>query len=66
MKLKIEKEFKDKFTGEKYKVGSEVEFEDERAKELLSDARGLVSEVKETSEEASEEAPKKPAKKSKK
>lgn len=62
MKLKIEKEFKDKFTGKKYKVGSEVEFTDERAKELLSDTRELVSEVEETSEEA----PKKPAKKSKK
>lgn len=62
MKLKIEKEFKDKFTGEKYKAGSEVEFEDERAKELLSDTRDLVSEVKETSEETT----KKPAKKSKK
>lgn len=62
MKLKIEKEFKDKFTGEKYKAGSEVEFEDERAKELLSDTRKLVSEVKETSEETT----KKPAKKSKK
>lgn len=65
MKLKIEKEFKDKYTGEKYTAGSEVEFEDERAKELLSDSRELVSEVKEASEEA-EEAPKKPAKKSKK
>lgn len=59
MKLKIEKEFKDKFTGEKYKAGSEVEFKDERAKELLSDTRDLVSEVKETSEETT----KKPAKK---
>lgn len=58
MKLKINKEFKDKFTGEKYKAGSEVEFKDDRAKELLSDTRDLVSEVKETT--------KKPAKKSKK
>lgn len=65
MKLKINKEFTDKYTGKKYKAGSEVEFEDERAKELLSDSRELVSEVKEASEEA-EEAPKKPAKKSKK
>lgn len=62
MKLKIEKEFIDKYTGKKYKAGSEVEFEDERAKELLSDDRKLVSEVKETSEETS----KKSAKKSKK
>lgn len=62
MKLKINKEFKDKFTGEKYKAGSEVDFKDDRAKELLSDTRDLVSEVKETTEEAT----KKPAKKSKK
>jgi hypothetical protein len=58
MKLKIEKEFKDKFTGEKYEAGSEVDFEDARAKELLSDARGLVTKVK--------DEPKKPVKKSKK
>ena len=58
MKLKIEKEFKDKFTGEKYKAGSEVEFEDARAKELLADTRELVTKVK--------DEPKKPAKKSKK
>lgn len=58
MKLKIEREFKDKFTGKKYKAGSEVEFEDDRANELLSDSRNLVSEIKEKSE--------KPAKKTKK
>lgn len=58
MKLKIKKEFTDKYTGKKYKAGSEVEFEEDRAKELLSDPRELVSEVK--------EEPKKPAKKSKK
>lgn len=62
MKLKIEKEFTDKYTGELYKVGDEVEFKDERAKELLSDKRELVTQVK----EASKEAPKKPTKKSKK
>lgn len=62
MKLKIEKEFTDKYTGEVYKVGDEVEFKDERAKELLSDKRELVTQVK----EASKEAPKKPTKKSKK
>lgn len=62
MKLKINKEFIDKYTGKKYKAGSEVNFEDGRAKELLSDPRELVSEIKETSEEATE----KPAKKSKK
>lgn len=58
MKLKIKKEFIDKYTGKKYKAGSEVEFEDGRAKELLSDTRKLVSEIEETT--------KKSAKKSKK
>ena len=62
MKLKIEKEFKDKYTGQLYKAGEEVIFNDERAKELLSDDRNLVTKVK----EAPKEAPKKPAKKSKK
>lgn len=56
MKLKIEKAFKDKFTGEMYKVGSEVEFEDERGKHLLADSRELVTQIKET-------APKKTSKK---
>lgn len=64
MKLKIEREFKDKYTGKKYKAGDEMDFENDRAKELLSDDRGLVSKIKEESEEVEE--PKKPAKKSKK
>lgn len=62
MKLKIEKEFRDKFTGQMYKVGEEVIFNDERAKELLSDDRNLVTKVKETPKET----PKKSVKKSKK
>jgi hypothetical protein len=69
MKLKIEREFKDKYTGKKYKAGDTVEFKEERAKELLSDNRVLVSEVKEEIKEEPkevEEEPKKPAKKSKK
>lgn len=69
MKLKIEKEFKDKYTGKKYKAGDAIEFKEERAKELLSDDRALVSEVKEEVKEEPEkveEEPKKPAKKSKK
>lgn len=63
MKLKIEREFKDKYTGKKYTAGSEVEFEDERAKELLSDPRDLVTQIK---EEEPKTASKKPARKSKK
>ena len=49
MKLKINIKFTDKITGEKYKDGSIVEFEDERAKELLADKRNLVSEIEEES-----------------
>lgn len=63
MKLKIEVSFRDKYTDKKYKVGEEVEFEDERAKELLSDKRGLVTEVK---DEPKKPAEKKSVKKSKK
>lgn len=62
MKLKIERDFKDKYTGKKYKVGDEIEFKDDRANELLSDKRGLVSKIEEEPKEES----KKPAKKSKK
>lgn len=58
MKLRIEKEFRDKYTGKKYKAGSEVNFKDERAEELLSDPRSLVTQVA--------EVPKKPVKKTKK
>lgn len=43
MKLKIEKDFSDKYTNAKYKVGQEIDFKEERAKELLADKRGLVS-----------------------
>ena len=46
MKLLIEKNFTDKYNGEKYKAGSEVEFEDERAEELLADPREVVSKPK--------------------
>ena len=66
MKLRIEKEFTDKYTSEKYIVGDEVEFKDERAKELLSDFRELVTSVKEQPKEEVDETTKKPAKKSKK
>lgn len=47
MKLKIAKEFKDKYTGERYIPGDVKEFEDERAKEILSDPRKLVAKVQE-------------------
>lgn len=43
MKLKIEKAFTDKYNAKRYKVGQEIEFEADRAKELLEDDRHLVS-----------------------
>lgn len=57
MKLKINIKFTDKYTGDKYKDGSIVEFDDKRAEELLADKRNLVSKVEEE---------KKPARKRKK
>lgn len=47
MKIKINKDFKDKYTGERYTAGNVKEFDDNRAAELLADPRTLVSEVKE-------------------
>ena len=61
MKLRIEKEFCDKFTGQKYFVGDEVVFKDDRAAELLADDRGLVTKVKDETTEVL----KKPTKKKK-
>lgn len=46
MKLKINKPFRDKYTGEHYEIGATVEFETKRAEELLKDARSLVSKPK--------------------
>lgn len=46
MKLKVAVEFIDKYTKELYKVGTVIEVEDERGKELLADSRNLVREVK--------------------
>lgn len=60
MKVRIERTFIDKHTGERREAGSIVEFDDERAAELLADPRQVVSEVKEKGQE-----PKKAAAKSK-
>lgn len=46
MKVRIEKTFTDKHTGERREAGSIVDFNDERAAELLADPRQVVSEVK--------------------
>lgn len=68
MKLKINMKFKDKYTGTNYRDGSIVEFEDERAKELLADKRNLVSEIEEVEkvEEVEEEKSGRKRKKSEK
>lgn len=58
MKLAIKREFRDKITGELYKVDDVKEFTEERAKEILADPRGLVEAAP---EEPEEPKPKKPA-----
>jgi hypothetical protein len=58
MKVRIEKTFTDKHTGERREAGSIVEFDDERAAELLADPRQVVSEVKEKGQEPKKAATK--------
>lgn len=58
MILKVERQFRDKYTKELHKVDETFEVSKERAEELLADPRGLVSEA--------EEQPKAKAKKTKK
>lgn len=60
MKVRIEKTFVDKYTQERREAGSIVEFDDDRAAELLADPRKVVSEIKE--EEKGQEPEKKAAK----
>lgn len=45
MKLKVEKQFRDKITNELHEVGDVFEVDEARGKELLSDSRKLVSAV---------------------
>ena len=65
MRLLIKNVFRDKNTKEVYKVNSVVEFEEDRAKELLADGRNLVEEIKEAKaeEEIIAEEPRKVTKK---
>lgn len=69
MVLRIKVPFFDKYTHKHYDEGEEIHFEDDRAKELLGDDRGLVEAVEipfaeETVEaEASAEEEEKPKKK---
>ena len=48
MKVKANIQFRDKYTAELYKAGDILEVDEARGKELLSDPRSVVSEVKET------------------
>lgn len=52
MELTIRKEFRDKITGEKYKAGQIVEFDEDRAAELLADRRGLVEKAEKPAKQA--------------
>lgn len=45
MKLQILETFRDKYTNEVYEANTIVNFNDERAKELLNDSRNLVKKV---------------------
>lgn len=62
--LKVEKVFRDKITGELYQIGQTIDVSEARAKELLADGRGLVSEIKAKAKSASKSTTKTTAKKS--
>lgn len=59
MKLRVCKEFTDKYTGEIYPVGSEIEVTEERGAELLGHPLNLVETVEEPAPQKSAPAPKK-------
>ena len=61
MKLKFKHLCQDKYNGRYYKKGDIVEFEEERAKEILLSGHGfadVIEEPKEEKEEVKEEEPK--------
>lgn len=62
MKLKVEMSFKDKYTGELYAVDEVIEVDKDRADELLSDPRELVTVVKEEKKSSIKSRGKKAAK----
>ena len=55
MKLKFKHLCQDKYNGRYYKKGDIVEFEEERAKEILSNGYGFADAIKEPKEEPKEE-----------
>ena len=60
MKVRIERTFVDKYTQERREAGSIVEFDDDRAAELLADPRNVATKIDEEGQE-----PKKPEEKPK-
>jgi acetolactate synthase small subunit len=58
MKLKVEKQFRDKVTGQLHKVNDVFSVDDERGAELLNHPMGLVSVSKEAEEKPKKTAPK--------
>lgn len=55
MKLKFKHLCQDKYNGRYYKKGDIVEFEEERAKEILSNGYGFADVIEEPKEEVKEE-----------
>ena len=55
MKLKFKHLCQDKYNGRYYKKGDIVEFEEERAKEILSSGYGFADVIEEPKEEVKEE-----------
>ena len=60
MKLKFKHLCQDKYNGRYYKKGDIVEFEEERAKEILSNGYGFADAIKEPKEEPKEEVKEEP------
>lgn len=50
MKIRVDVPFTDKYTDVSYSVGDVLEFDDERANELLTDVRNLVTKAEEAEE----------------
>ena len=55
MKVKVNKEFADKYTHEMYKVGSVIEFADDRAKDLIGRELALAVDIPSPKETAKTE-----------
>jgi hypothetical protein len=63
MKVKINMTFIDKITGKRMIAGSEAEYDEQRAAELLADPRNVVTKIDEDEDQEPTEPEKKPVKK---